>query len=255
MLCAPCNLRKGATIAGDAPLVPLANPLLEAARSLDLPIPGTIADVHAIVDRLIELDPDQAIALAWALDAHLDTPRELRRAIAELMSTVEGDDARLFALVFTFDDPVPELKRLAHSAVPAVAARAAAEACLMIEDDEEAMRYARQAREQATDVMVQAAAARVIGEYSEDDDEWRTELLFAHEHGNPWTRARAALALGEQSGDDATAYRFLEEVTRSPAKSLAVEAAAAIEKRFANDPQMAERYKRMRVLLEEQLDS
>ncbi len=170
-------------------------PLLDASRSVGLPVPATIADVHTVVKRLRGDDLDQALALAWALDEHPDTPPELLDKIAELLSTVDNDDANLFTLLHMSDNPIPELERLANSRVPAVAARAAAEACLVIDDDQDAMRYARQAREHTTNQSVQATAARVIGEYSDDDDEWRTELLFAYEHGSFLTKPQAALAL------------------------------------------------------------
>ncbi len=203
VLCAPCNLRKGATVGSDSPLVPLMKPLLEAARSVDLPVPATISDVQPIVRRLRESDPNQALALAWALDEHPDTPQELRDQVVELLATVENDEGQLFTLLHRSDNPVPELKRLAHSSIPAVAGRVAAEACLIINDDHEALRYARQAREQATNVSVQATAALGIGEYSDDDDEWRAELLFAYEHGSLLTRP----ALLSRSGSNWTTTR------------------------------------------------
>jgi hypothetical protein len=92
VLCAPCNLRKGARLGSGVPLVPVIRPLVEAATAVALPVPATIPEVRVIVDQLTEADPERALALAWALDDHPDAPQELLDEIAQSLSALEGDE-------------------------------------------------------------------------------------------------------------------------------------------------------------------
>ncbi len=106
------------------------------------------------------------------------------------------------------------------------------------------MRYARQARLQADDLAVQARAACVVGAETDDDDEWRDELLFAFQNGDHFTASLAALRYGMEVVDPAEAYKFLEAAFRPPRLSISAIAARKLAQRFAHEPNIAEHYAR-----------
>ena len=252
ILCATCNLRKGALIEGDAPTVPVVQELVDAAELTGIAVPTTLSELGNLVVAMASRGhPTEALQLAWSLDAHPDASHELCEVLVAGLKDVAGNEARLFTMLQNEEVPIDELKDLARRAEPAIAGRAAAElGHANLDNDAERMTYARQAREQAVDAQSQALAALTIGGLTDNDAEWHAELTFAYEHGDAWTRSTAALRFGVDLESDDEAYKFLEAATRAASREIAATAAYTMAERFAYEPAIAERYMAMQKQLE-----
>ncbi|MCR6706202.1 MAG: HNH endonuclease [Cellulomonas sp.] len=256
ILCARCNLTKGARVDGSAPLVPALPELVSAANVAGVTVPATVADARRLFGQLIaDKQLPVALAAAWALNSHPDASPDLLAAIVSALGPVPGDEARLFVLLQRGEADGSLLARLSKVSDPRVAARAAVAIARGAGRRDVRLKHARRARALAVDESVAALAALTIGELTNDDAEWFDELQHAHDFGDPVTRARAAFTLGSQveSDYDDLAYWHLEEATRSPDLETAVHAAHAMAERFEGDREIADRFAEMGRLLDRQL--
>ncbi len=89
VLCAACNLRESAQIAGDEPVVPVIAELIDVARLAGAAVPHTISDLGKVVRACVANDQsDAALCLAWVLDVHPDTTTAMRASVGEALNGV-----------------------------------------------------------------------------------------------------------------------------------------------------------------------
>jgi len=258
VLCARCNIAKGAALAGDAPVLPLLPEVIDLAGRVGLQLPHSIEGLRGLVVAVVAAGEHRAaVDLAWALFHHPDGSSKILQAVADALVGVNRELAphvELFSL-FAWDDASDErLAALVTSVDRDVSERAAAELSTSDDlDDSERIRLARHAFS-ATDGRVGAIAAVTLGLLADNDDEWMQMLSWAIEHGDPHIRSLAAFNFGAEVDDRDFAYEFLEMALRSPSRAIAAEAARNLAERFADEPEIANRYAQIADELDPQLE-
>ena len=246
VLCAACNMTKGAALAGDTPVLPVTPEIGELARRVGLQPPHSIDGLKHLVEVAVAAGEDRvAIDLAWALSHHPDGSSATLEAVGDALVGVRGTLALhvdLFRLLGRGEIQVDCLARFVSSADREVSDRAAAELSARQDlDTSERNRLARQALG-ADDPRVRAIAALTIGSLTDDDEEWREMLALAIDEGDQFTRSVSALRVGSEAADRALAYEYLEIALRSPSPIVAAEAARQVADQFADEPEIAARY-------------
>jgi len=229
VLCAVCNMAKGAALAGESPVLPVLPEVVDLAGRVGLQVPHSTAGLrHLVVAAVAAGENRSTVDLAWALYHHPDRSPEMLQVVCGALTGLNGKLAphvELFCLLTEVEIDDDRLAILVSSAVREVSDRAAAELSASEDlDESERIRLARRAL-LATDDRVRAMAAVTVGLLTEDDDEWREMMGVAIEHGDPHTRSLAALYFGAEVDDRDDAYELLEMALRSPSSLIAAEAA------------------------------
>lgn len=246
VLCATCNMAKGAALTGDTPVLPVLPEVVELAGRVGLQVPHSTDGLeHLVVTAVAAGEHRAAVELAWALYHHPDGDFEILHAVDGALAGVRGELAshvELFTLLAEVETDDDRLAGFVSSPVREVSERAAAELSTREDlDKSERTRLARLALE-ASDPRVRAIAAVTVGALTDDDDEWREMFNFAIDHGDPHTRSLAALYYGVDVDDRDLAYELLEMALRSPSTLIASEAARMLAERFDDEPAIAARY-------------
>lgn len=254
VLCASCNLAKGAAADEGRSVVPAVASLLTMAGTLQRDVPDSTANLQSLLQLAVSCGLTENIkTVMWDLFHHGDFDNDVADAVGEALVGVSGELA-LHAEIF--DDLVMHategmtaevagwLEELLDTADRDIATRAAA----YLAFDEGIPKERRLALAERSlsspDTRVVAVARLVIAELADDDAVWREGLLYAIDHGDAFIASQAALIAGTEVADDVLAYQFLERAMRSPAREIAQQAAQALADLFADQPGVADVYTR-----------
>jgi hypothetical protein len=255
VLCAGCNLAKGAAAEQGRTVVPVIPSLASIAVKLNRDAPDSPADLQSVLERAVNAGLIESVkTVIWDLFHHSDFDGDIAEAIVEALDGVDdGDlalDAQAFAVhvVFSADasdaEAVEWLEELLDADDHDIAARAAADLAWADGIPKDRKLALAQRGLSSSDPRVCAVARLLIAAFAEDDVTWREGLLYAIDHGDAFIASRAALDLGAEVADDGLAYEFLERAMRSPSPDIAQAAAEGLADLFADKPRIANVYMR-----------
>ena len=254
ILCARCNLAKGAAAEAGRTVVPSVPSLAAVARRLDQDVPTSPAELQALLEAAVAAGLDETLkAVIWDLDHHPDRDGAIAEAVAVGLDAAEGElGLHVDAFIELFDfrlegstlQAAGPLEDLLNSGDDEIAARVAAHLSWAegVPDDRKLALATRGL--ESSDLRVRAIALVVLAGLTEDDRTWGEHLTYVIEHGDPFVVSVAALELGAELADDAEAYPYLELALRSPAPEIAQLAAESLAERFADEPAVASIYRR-----------